>query len=131
MKTETKIIDGETWTKVPAGYAVLPLWATESMFKRVGGVTMTARAAWAEMVKVALKEMEAAKPNDEAEVDRLSRLTWFDYERGRSGAAKKLGVRVSVLDKAVKKRREEIHIQELRARMAAKYPPNPNGPRAA
>src|SRR5271157_1000187 len=58
------------------------------------------------MVKVALKETEGAKPNIEAEVDRLSRLTWLDYERGRCSEAKKLRIRASALDMAVRKRRE-------------------------
>jgi hypothetical protein len=88
-----------------------------------GGIGDTAaREAWTEMVKVALKETEGAKPNIEAEVDRLSRLTWLDYERGRCSEAKKLRIRASALDMAVRKRREMNRIQEYRAKMAAKYP---------
>ena len=74
MKIETKIIDGETWTKVPPGYAVLPLEATSCMYMLGGNVPQTnlgkngdrlgrrigdkaAHAAWADMATVALKEM--------------------------------------------------------------------------
>jgi hypothetical protein len=64
---ETRVIDGEVWTKVPKGFGVLPLEATSSMYKRGGNVPISnvskdgkrrrgrigdlaARDAWAAMV---------------------------------------------------------------------------------
>ena len=76
MKIETRIIDGETWTKVPPGYAVLPLWAFPDIFMRGGKVAISncgkdgrgrkgrigdqaARETWAAMARYALKEVES------------------------------------------------------------------------
>ena len=64
---ETRVIDGEVWTKVPKGFGVLPLEATSSMYMRGGNVPISnvskdgkgrrgrigdlaARDAWAAMV---------------------------------------------------------------------------------
>ena len=47
----------------------------------------------------------APKPEDEAEIDRLARLTPLDYERAREDAAKRLGVRVTALDRTIETKR--------------------------
>jgi hypothetical protein len=47
----------------------------------------------------------APKPADEAEIDRLARLAPLDYERAREDAAKRLGVRVTALDRTIETKR--------------------------
>jgi putative DNA primase/helicase len=49
------------------------------------------------------------KPIDEdAELDRLARLSAFEYERSRAAAAKALGIRAAMLDKLVAIKRAEL-----------------------
>jgi putative DNA primase/helicase len=56
---------------------------------------------------------EAAEPthepvDEDAEIDRLARMARLEYERARSRAAKKLGVRASMLDKLVFAKRADL-----------------------
>jgi putative DNA primase/helicase len=53
---------------------------------------------------------EAATP--EAELERLARLSPFDYERVRKSAAEKLGVRASMLDRGVAAKRAELGLDD-------------------
>lgn len=46
------------------------------------------------------------RPPDDTELERLSRLTPFEYDRQRKGAAERLGVSVTTIDNEVKKRRK-------------------------
>jgi putative DNA primase/helicase len=56
---------------------------------------------------------EATPPiDDDAEIERLARLPAFEYERGRAGAAKALGVRSAMLDKLVAAKRAELGLNE-------------------
>ncbi|MEQ9326125.1 MAG: hypothetical protein RJQ21_02385, partial [Rhodospirillales bacterium] len=48
-----------------------------------------------------------ARPSDDTEIERLCRLSLFEYDRGRKGAAERLGVSVATLDAEVNKRRKE------------------------
>jgi hypothetical protein len=50
----------------------------------------------------------APRPADEAEIERLARLSPLDYERSREDAAKRLGVRVTSLDKTVEEKRSAL-----------------------
>jgi hypothetical protein len=50
----------------------------------------------------------APKPDDEAEIERLARLSPLDYERAREDTAKRLGVRVTSLDKTVEEKRHAL-----------------------
>jgi putative DNA primase/helicase len=45
------------------------------------------------------------KPNEQAEIERLAKLSDIQYDRERKDAAEKLGMRVSTLDKLVAKKR--------------------------
>jgi putative DNA primase/helicase len=50
-----------------------------------------------------------ADPIDvDAEITRLAKLSWVDYDHQRKGAAEKLGVRASILDKLVEGERAEL-----------------------
>ena len=46
--------------------------------------------------------------DDDAEIERLAKLSAFEYERGRKAAAEKLGVRAPMLDKLVALKRSEL-----------------------
>jgi putative DNA primase/helicase len=46
--------------------------------------------------------------HDDAELERLARLSVFEYERGRAAAAEKLQLRASILDKLVIAKRAEL-----------------------
>jgi putative DNA primase/helicase len=46
------------------------------------------------------------RPSDDTELERLSRLSPFEYDRQRKGAAERLGVSVTTIDEEVKKRRK-------------------------
>jgi putative DNA primase/helicase len=51
---------------------------------------------------------EAAAPDDDAEIERLAKLSMFDYERARMAAAKALGVRAGMLDALIRAKRSEL-----------------------
>jgi hypothetical protein len=59
-----------------------------------------------------LKTTEAAERD--AEIERLAKMPVADYEQARKEAAKRLGMRVAVLDEAVEKARFE-HMRRVRA----------------
>jgi putative DNA primase/helicase len=50
-------------------------------------------------------DTEANGANNHLEIDRLARLSTFEYDRQREGAAGRLGVRVGTLDRMVKEKR--------------------------
>jgi putative DNA primase/helicase len=50
--------------------------------------------------------------DDDAELERLARLSLLDYERGRKEAVEKLGVRQTPLDKLVAHKRKELGLDE-------------------
>jgi hypothetical protein len=51
---------------------------------------------------------EAPAKDDDAELERLARMPAFEYERARTEAAKRLGVRVAMLDRLVAAKRKEL-----------------------
>ena len=59
------------------------------------------------VLKSTALEEAGSSGGDDAELDRLAKLTPLDYDREREAAAKSLGVRVPTLDVLVKARREE------------------------
>ena len=46
-------------------------------------------------------ESDAAPPDEDAELERLAKLSLVEFDRARKAAAEKLGVRASILDKLV------------------------------
>src|SRR5262249_36186770 len=48
------------------------------------------------------------RANDDAEIERLARLSALDYERQRKEAAEKLGVRTNILDRLVEAERVRL-----------------------
>jgi putative DNA primase/helicase len=59
----------------------------------------------AEELLQAVLEAQKPKADTQAEIKRLSKFTLIDFEKERKPAAKRLGIRTSVLDKAVKQER--------------------------
>jgi hypothetical protein len=53
---------------------------------------------------------EAPSQDDEAELERLARMSAWDYERTRAEASKRLGVRAAMLDKLVAAKRTELDL---------------------
>jgi putative DNA primase/helicase len=51
-------------------------------------------------------------PDEDQEIERLAKLSAFDYERARAAAAKALDVRTSLLDRLVKLKRSELGLDE-------------------
>ena len=49
-----------------------------------------------------------APPDDDAELEKLARMSRLDYERARAEAAKRLGIRSAMLDKLVAAKRIEL-----------------------
>lgn len=57
-------------------------------------------------------ELGTGLPIDRAaEIERLARLDPIDYETARGPAAERLGVRTSVLDNEVRKKRRELRLE--------------------
>jgi uncharacterized protein DUF5906 len=56
---------------------------------------------------------QAPRPDVEAEVERLSRLSIIDYDLARDDATKRLGIRVVSLDKMVEAKRRELNPPDL------------------
>ena len=53
-------------------------------------------------------ESDAAPLDEDAELDRLAKLSLVEFDRARKAAAEKLGVRASILDKLVALKRSEL-----------------------
>ncbi len=78
-------------------------------------------AAGGEYTSERLRELIASAPDafaenpapsdDAAEVERLARLSLFEFERGRKAAAEKLGVRAPMLDKLIVAKRAELGLE--------------------
>ena len=58
--------------------------------------------------EAALKTTEAKPSSDGAELARLAKLSQFEYERERKEAAERLGMRASVLDRAIEQSRKKL-----------------------
>jgi hypothetical protein len=56
---------------------------------------------------------KAQSPATDAEIERLARLSLLDYDRAREDAAKRLGVRVSSLDKAAEAKRHDLNPPDM------------------
>jgi putative DNA primase/helicase len=54
------------------------------------------------------EKSDPTPPDDDAEIERLAKLSAFEYERSRSAAADELKVRTSILDKLVAAKRAEL-----------------------
>jgi hypothetical protein len=63
-------------------------------------------------VEKAQQKSKGAGQDDEVELERLARLAPFEYEKQRKGAAEKLAVRASMLDRAVDAKRAELGLDE-------------------
>ena len=72
-------------------------------------------------------DSKEAKPDFDAEVARLAEISQVEYDRQRKDAAKRLGVRVKVLDKAVEDQRKakeeaEAEAEKPKSRMLVAMP---------
>jgi putative DNA primase/helicase len=92
------------WPEIPKGGDV-------SDWLAVGGehTTERLRELIANAPEIAGPEKpEPTPPDDDAEIERLAKLSAFDYERSRGAAADELKVRTSILDKLVAAKRAEL-----------------------
>jgi putative DNA primase/helicase len=106
---------GDVWSrKCPEKYNEADQRKTwESFDRQYSGKPITVATIYALAKKHGCNDDATPKaPHDDAELERLARLSQLDYGRARKEAAKGLGIPVSILDGVVKTKRSELGLDE-------------------